>query len=242
MGKDQLSSTYQVLNPESTQFNGLNEQVWPFMEQWQNGDGDKLINTFKKNNDNLHNNEYSSEILKFNKTQKMNRGLIHPKQLDADKKTIINHAKNNNKGKIENKRVTPPAELQQQAQPKNNKPIRQFKEKMLKLLYKNSSIQSIVGANRKTGENNVFNTKHAPKITSYKVDTSADTKRWPSPKDTPGNRFNSPVTVKAANQVPPTNQLWAKAKRASDFIDNVIRKVKNGVYYTHDSKHGRGKF
>lgn len=230
LGKDQLSSTYEVPNIEPIQFEGLKEHVWPFMVRWQNGASGKLDDSLKTKTS--QKKKYSPEIMEFNKSQKINRGFISPKQLNVDKKTI-NDLKNNNTSRVVTKRFTPPAELQQQ--PKKTKPIRQFKEKMLKLLYKNSSIQNFAGKNNKTSTCSDNKANTARKDTSYKVDASTDTRTIKtSPKDIPRSLINSPVH--AAKEVPSTRQPWAKARWASDFIDNVIRKIKNGVYYTNESK------
>ncbi|CAG9566028.1 unnamed protein product [Danaus chrysippus] len=97
---------------------------------------------------------------------------------------------------------------------------RQLKDKMMHLLYKKHQDVIDKGACDSTiAENAVV---EVGTNTQIEYDTSENTN---SIKDMTELRKNSS-----------SKRYWAKGKWASDFIDSVIRKIRSGVYYSHEDK------
>lgn len=242
--KDQLKSSIHVINTEHPQFNGIDKQIWPFMQSWYGIERPykvikKLSNSANKKA--KHEEVEKKAVLKNNNSLKQN--------------TVID--------KIQQKRAPLPlSEIITQVTPhqKKLKPMNQLKDKMLKLLYKNVSITSVLDGSNSTGT--------IKKKIATKVDTCTDTRdnlydynstliydaNLMSTIDACATTFddnistlindnNTASTVKNTMKLSATparssvdKRSWAKAKWASDFIDNVIKKIKSGVYYNQDNK------
>lgn len=228
LGKDQLSSAYEVVKEETVQFSGLDEKIWPFMLNWYEDETDSAELEPKK-------------CFSSNKNKRITSGIGHKKGQkiinNVNKELAIGNGKTRNR--FETKRITPPHELSHQIQqpmntismlqqPPKQKPIRQFKDKMLRLLYKKPSIPCIVGDNSNAGaQGNMQKNVNKKKIKTVDVGTDPESSLF---------KAVNVISVPAEKHQTIVKHSWSKARWASDFIDNVIRKIKTGVYYTYECK------
>ncbi|KAJ2949534.1 hypothetical protein O0L34_g15454 [Tuta absoluta] len=259
LDKDEISSTVEVFDYEPPQFSGLNNHIWPFMLGWKNKQTSKKGSSQRfpesiTGHERKANNDVALARSKDRKTPNLN--FVSKKDMDS-KRGI----------QIQQELSISPDGL------KKIKPMRQFKDKMLKLLYKNSYPSNIklcqnaepvkvisdlkvkvdagteMTVERKyiheKPKNIVRGNTHIATIATATLPRSTLTaptvgrvgneeqniipKKHDGITDDAGKSCNS---LQAQNRrIPGTRPPWAKAKWASDFIENVIRKIKNGSYY-----------
>ncbi|KAJ8714579.1 hypothetical protein PYW07_002804 [Mythimna separata] len=217
LGKDEVSSSVKVIDYDPPQFNGLDNHIWPFMLEWS-----AIARKDTKQDKNMQTRICESNLLDSNsesrsRTVNTEEGTFMQDSL-KDKKQV-------NDDSIINKRrpkVTPTVypEIKDKSLEctKKQKPIVQLKDKMLNFLYKRSS-------NRENDEND-----ESKPITLDKNFPTAENNN-PALTDKHIKKVLSPGKKTRLYKHP-----WAKAKWASDFIDNVMKKVRRGVYYTQDRK------
>ncbi|XP_052742526.1 uncharacterized protein LOC112052441 [Bicyclus anynana] len=211
--KDQLTSApFHVTHYEPPQFEGLDKAGWPFMKSWQKP---AIINS-KQENTNYVNDKSSTQVKKANENNIRKIPKEHS-YLPSKDRDISVPGPPTNTSKINIKA-------------QKTKPIQQFKERMLQFLHRKSSDDD--------------NRKYMPKD---------HTKQQKSPNDDVNIARNAQgnfmltndqgkITYndgnKAINHVPSKMKLpWSKGRLASEFIDNVMKKIKSGVYYNQDEKY-----
>lgn len=249
LGKDQVSSSFKVVDYEPPQFNGLDDHIWPFMLNWSTTPTvpeDTKHNTQSRNCQPYLLDSTSASDIK-NKSRKLNTDFGTYKQKATtwkDKKEANNDLTTNKfKTKI---RSTPESEIDKSLQCiKKQKSIVQLKDKMLNFLYKKASNlydnnESYVNEGIKPI---IICDDNSGKVDS-KVSVAIDSELIPDKvlvqKNLPEKK---PLSAEGRNKKTPICKYsWAKAKWASDFIENVMKKVRNGVYYTQDRHaHQTGK-
>ncbi|KAI5643835.1 hypothetical protein NE865_04011 [Phthorimaea operculella] len=264
LGKDEVSSNIEVLDYEPPQFYGLKNHIWPFMVEWKNkptsikkGNSPRYLDAITGHARKVNNEE---ALAKSKDKYSTNLSLVSKKNMDQKRGIQIQQETATSAGGF-----------------KKMKPIRQFKDKMLKLLYKNShpsdinlnpnaelytEIQVIPEKNKVDSstemtllEKNILesrknivsaNTHKAMLIsapTLPRMTITASTPPWrvqigeqnriPKKLDDIIDGAGKPCNLlqKQNMRIPGARPPWAKAKWASDFIENVIRKIKNGSYY-----------
>ncbi|XP_031763065.2 uncharacterized protein LOC113510824 [Galleria mellonella] len=248
LGKDQLSSS--PINLENyEQFQGLDHHIWPFMVDWYD---QNTVNVRSDNKLKHSLNKVESVIQRNNQILRSGGSVILTRQ--TDREVFLNNANNINGKMIYNlddslrkKKIDyqPNATIEttnntKLSQIKNIKTMRQLKDKMLKHLYKKSSTQSMTNNNYQQiggqgDEKSHNNTNVSTKVTiRKKVDASTETIL----------KYNEifPITPSISSQLLTnlkrplnTNYPWAKGKRTSDLIENVIKNIKNGIYYNQEN-------
>ncbi|XP_050349729.1 uncharacterized protein LOC126773141 isoform X2 [Nymphalis io] len=116
---------------------------------------------------------------------------------------------------------------------RSEKPMHRIKNKMMQFIHKKTA-----------PENEVYNTKYNNQKQGRDIKNSSS-----RVVDVGTNTINNFVFSKQVNVLakkndlkifknvsPINNNVKTKAKWASDFIENVIRKIRNGVYYYQDEK------
>lgn len=234
LGKDQIcSATIKVESIDDVQFQGLNERMWPFMRNWYENklfhDKELKVKTDYHANGNL-NDRIERNRMKTNIQNNMQ--LIKPTA--ARDKRIANGDNLRNKKKLEPKQtsVSPERNLANSQLVKKIKPIRQLKDKLLKLLCKNSSAGNVTQNEQRGGQGDTRNHRpaaYSQKMNIKKNDTSTQT------VNNLNKSLRKPIGYSA--QLINMRYPWGKAKWANDFIDNVMKKIKNGIYYSQE----RGK-
>ncbi|XP_022824928.1 uncharacterized protein LOC111355344 isoform X2 [Spodoptera litura] len=238
LGKDQVSSGVKVLDYDPPQFSGLEDHIWPFMVDWYSNNTKKALH---------HNSTINKKSVSFvsdsnsSKSRKTNIEVTIPKPSPVtctDKKTVTIVTAPANKKKVEVKH--PPStdiavKLLQCS--KKQKSIVQLKDKMLNFLYKKTSNRT---ANSNTDQN-VESKSKCPVITENKLVTTEIELKPTNPSVlndvTKRKAVPNSFPVVGRNKKPQIYTYpWAKAKWASDFIENVIRKIRNGVYYNQEHK------
>lgn len=244
LGKDQISSTIEVLDYDPPQFNGLDEHIWPFMVDWTEKKHQP------KGKSNLLQNRRNMWSASSNNLRKVSNEIPLYKPL-RDKKNI-NFENVVAKKKFEPKRLPYPVELSNVLpQPtKKVKPLRQFKDKMLKLLFKKSS-EHHTSVNCQTNRPNALNDSTVVKETTTsarkQVDASTETRGQVeiAPKvltkfkksSIPISSFTKTKCSPAAEDKQSIKYPWARAKWASEFIENVIKKMRDGAYYNQEESY-----
>ncbi|XP_047532721.1 uncharacterized protein LOC125067871 isoform X2 [Vanessa atalanta] len=216
LGKDQLSSTITVENYDPPQFAGLDEHIWPFMRKWYTIDGPNF-------DDDINSNvNYKYQSLNRNNATTNTCG--------------INNSKKSSCSKVEDKRNTLPSDRNDTSLKKpHEKPMHRIKNRMMQFIHKKT-----------IPEHEIYNTKYTDqksgrhiKVSSRRVDVGTNTvnnfvfskQPYLLPKnDLQISKNVSPLTTSINNNVK------IKSKWASDFIENVIRKIRNGVYYYQEEK------
>ncbi|KAG6441550.1 hypothetical protein O3G_MSEX001896 [Manduca sexta] len=253
LGKDQVSSTIQVMDYDPPQFEGLDKHIWPFMIEWSDDYKHRAeIDDRSKCNDIIFNTDVKRDgdtsvqkrrYQHFHGDYKSNKNLNRKVEISTSKQPSNRERKRSNDSQlIPNKNeqisVKQPLDVNSNTQQqKKQKPIHQLKDKMLKLLYKKPPVLVSIGLDPDVTEqcdtngNNKLNKTDDCVVSNNK--TINDLKNYSSTK--PMNiKLNEPRSLAF-------KRPWAKAKWASDFIDNVIKKIKNGVYYSQDLKYDSEK-
>ncbi|XP_039758758.1 uncharacterized protein LOC120632809 isoform X2 [Pararge aegeria] len=215
LSKDQLTSTpFQVpANHEPPHLAGLNEHIWPFMQSWQKR---VIANPSTKYSGNYA--EKTTQGIKgdcIGEKMKLNNGT---NSLAFRARNTVHPIPLDN---VKNINIKAP----------KIKPMRQLKERMLQFLHKR---YSFVGDNKKylpqetTNRKEHFSNNLADVGTNTKINfiVSKDRDKIICKKEEKMLNYTS-------SQM---KQPWAKGRWASEFIDNVIKKIKNGVYYNQDEK------
>ncbi|CAF4826787.1 unnamed protein product [Pieris macdunnoughi] len=212
-GKEKLSSYTQVNDYKPPQFLGLDKHIWPFMIKWLPESQKATISIERKT---------PPEIARTNKLRTEVDGFRDgvPRNNSASCKLHNNDKLKKNKNQLSSQPIS-----------EKEKPMRIFKDKMLNLMYSNK--YSIMQNAKSNGiNNNAVKVKHH----SLTIETQTPYSNIFVKKD----KYASPAVD---TDLPNINSLkskskhsWSKAKWASDFIENVIRKVKCGVYYGQESK------
>lgn len=248
LGKDQLSSNVEVADYDPPQFNGLDEHIWPFMVEWNKNTNSK---DKRLNGNNIHKRiTQPREITTTKESRKLNNDGFLNKNI-KDKKLINGDA--TSKKKTDHKKAMPAdTKVSVAPQLKKIKPIRQFKDKILKILYKKPSIRNLIEFEQPINEQGDAIEKKVDKSTEKIIqhvqvaDASTEThsRIVSQSKDIPSLRRPEkfvPMTNKRYNGSPPTGTQmlhsrypWAREKWASDFIDNIIRKMKDGAIYNQE--------
>ncbi|XP_075979762.1 uncharacterized protein LOC142978982 isoform X3 [Anticarsia gemmatalis] len=239
LGKDQVSSSIEVQNYDPPQFDGLDKQIWPFMLEWQ-GIKQNIPKTVipQKNTAEAKKNEVAKKFntptpdVTSSKLKKNNNEVINRQPNCKNKKSTSHDSDTlHTKNKIEHRRLPIPAETNSKPN-KKQKSIINLKDKMLNLLYKKISEKSIDSYEGPQNKSSKFKISAPNKVDASTETCNAMLKDVSKPTKlrSPG-RSPSRKTKRSGTGYP-----WAKAKWASDFIENVIRKIKNGVYYSQDHK------
>ncbi|XP_037301631.1 uncharacterized protein LOC119191877 [Manduca sexta] len=252
LGKDQVSSTIQVMDYEPPQFEGLDKHIWPFMIEWSDDykhraemDDKSKSNDITFNIDVKRDGDTSAQKRRyqhFHGDYKSNKNLNRKVEITASKQLSNREKKRSNDSKLipnKNEQISIKQSLDLNSntqQQKKQKPIHQLKDKMLKLLYKKPPVLVSIGLDPDVTEqcdtngNNKLNKTDDCVVSNNK--TINDVKNY-SPTKPMNIKLNEPRSLAF-------KRPWAKAKWASDFIDNVI-KNKNGVYYSQDLKYDSEK-
>ncbi|XP_028175459.1 uncharacterized protein LOC114363824 [Ostrinia furnacalis] len=246
LGKDQLgSASIQIMN-DPLHLEAVNQPIWPFMQDWYEPTNLKKHSPEKVKSDDKFEESTSPRnkhqaIDRKNNLRKSNEMTVN-KQSAVKDKNCLNVEAASNKKKYP-KRPLPPNEITKvkPQQTKKPKPIHQLKDKMLKLLYKNTSAKDIDEKHKISGhgDSNLSDDVHAieAKISdaSKKVDVSTETLiKYFVPQD-----LSRSLNVNARpdpKKMPISRQPWAKAKWASEYIETVIKKIRSGVYYNQENK------
>nr|XP_026493398.1 uncharacterized protein PFB0315w-like [Vanessa tameamea] len=216
LGKDQLSSTITVENYDPPQFAGLGEHIWPFMRKWYAIDGPNL------DDDIISNVNY--------KYQSLNRN-------NATTNTcVINNSNKSSCSKVEDKRNALPCDRNDTSLKKpHEKPMHRIKNRMMQFIHKKT-----------IPEHEIYNTKYTDqkpgrhiKVSSRRVDVGTNTVNNLVLSKQPYLLTKNDLQI-CKNVTPLTtsinNNVKIKSKWASDFIESVIRKIRNGVYYYQEEK------
>ncbi|XP_064073034.1 uncharacterized protein LOC113398725 isoform X2 [Vanessa tameamea] len=216
LGKDQLSSTITVENYDPPQFAGLDEHIWPFMRKWYAIDGPNL------DDDIISNVNY--------KYQSLNRD-------NATTNTcVINNSNKSSCSKVEDKRNALPCDRNDTSLKKpHEKPMHRIKNRMMQFIHKKT-----------IPEHEIYNTKYTDqkpgrhiKVSSRRVDVGTNTVNNLVLSKQPYLLTKNDLQI-CKNVTPLTtsinNNVKIKSKWASDFIESVIRKIRNGVYYYQEEK------
>ena len=247
LGKEQVSSGIKVRDYEPPQFNGLDDHIWPFMVNWSTNP-----NVAEETNHDTQSRNCQPCILDSklesdikSKSRRFKSDVETCKQKAAawkDKKAANNdYAINKYKAKI---RSTPASEITDKELQcfKKQKSIVQLKDKMLNFLYKKASN---LYDNHESHENDetksltYYDDKSA--VATYQIPAVVDSELIPD-KVLLRNKLpeKKPSSAEGRNKKAPIYKYsWAKANWASDFIENVMKKVRSGVYYTQDRMDSR---
>ncbi|XP_047029473.1 uncharacterized protein LOC124637162 [Helicoverpa zea] len=230
LGKDQVSSGIKVMDEDPPQFSGLDEHIWPFMAEWspQATKDTKPNNFLDKKCNSFLSDTNSSKSRKSDKGTRKRSPLKENKPASGDP-TIY-------KKKFEVRRpmeITDITEKLLQCTRKQ-KSIVQLKDKMLNFLYKKSSCRNINSLNEESNAKSsaIIENKKADAIEPAKPENILALTELPKRRT-----FASPFpTVGKNKRIQNYAYPWAKAKWASDFIENVIKKIRSGVYYTQEHR------
>ncbi|XP_022131190.2 uncharacterized protein LOC111004462 [Pieris rapae] len=212
-GKEKLSSYTQVNDYKPPQFLGLDKHIWPFMIKWLPESQKATISIERK---------ASPEIAQTNKLRTEVDGFQDRVQRNNNASCKLHN--NDKLKKYKNQLSSQPISVKE-------KPMRIFKDKMLNLMYSNK-YSILQNAQSYSTNYDAVKVKHD----SFNIETQTPSSNIFIKKD----KYATPVVD---TDLPNINSLkskskhsWSKAKWASDFIENVIRKVKCGVYYGQESK------
>lgn len=217
LGKDQVSSSIEVKDYDPPQFNGLDDHIWPFMIEWSPNPVESQI---------------KSKLPKANTDVGICKQASKEKQLENKDSSILK-----NKHQIT---PTPNSELTDKLIQCNKpqKSIIQLKDKMLNFLYKKSSNRDVHNNNYENNEKKPIqlNDIACPAMAENKVPAITDSQLKPGNVLVRNNLPKiRPFSTDGNNKKAPFYKYpWAKAKWANDFIDNVMKKIRSGVYYTSD--------
>lgn len=217
LGKDQLTSApFPVTNYAPPHFAALNEHIWPFMQNWQKSDDKTISNSNKRLNPVLKTTQgmKGSCVLENNNGSGTNNNV---------KKSIA----------IRNKNIAQPdliTDTRNDIKPPKTKPIRQFRERMLRFLHKNPSSDGDDNKKCSTQEfpkrKDICNHANVATNTQRTLTVAKDRDEIMSKKE------DKMLKCSSSN----TNHACAKGRWASDFIENVIKKIRSGIYYNQDEK------
>uniref|UniRef100_A0A1E1WRK7 Uncharacterized protein n=1 Tax=Pectinophora gossypiella TaxID=13191 RepID=A0A1E1WRK7_PECGO len=236
LGRDELSSSIEV-SGEIPQFNGLDEHIWPFMVDWTKTSNEQQKDRMYSNNGQQA--KRSMPVVASN-LRKVNNDVAMVKL--KDKK--VTYCDTLTKKKVDSKR--PDENVTPITTPRKTKPMRQFKDKMLKLLYKKPSVHDMEQCTEPINvEEQISNeNNNSPRIAvnaenniMTTVNVNVDSKVLPQrPENILLTLTKGINDIKSSHNLMGPRHPWARAKWASDFIDNVMRKIKSGAYYSYEGK------
>ncbi|CAK1542186.1 unnamed protein product [Leptosia nina] len=210
-GKDQVSSCMHVIDYEPPQFSGLNKLIWPFMVDWLPESQKLAIKGQKNTAIGQEKNSIPRSTNNVCDNSKAHSNVLKKTQKDVEVKSKANRNKNSG--------------LDLKPSKSRERPVRLFKDRMMTLVYnkKNSNLPNA----QKCKNNNHIPGKHM----------SIETQTQEKPIIRKEKQFSLLIPTSPLSDISNTKvkSHWAKAKWASDFIENVIRKVKTGVYYGHET-------
>ncbi|XP_045501291.1 uncharacterized protein LOC123698616 isoform X1 [Colias croceus] len=223
-GKDQMSSCIKVPYSEPLQFSGLDNQIWPFMSKWL----PKI---------NIQNESINKRSSTNGNTAKRNFYKSPERNVSDDRlpMTMMNNGDRNcikQNNCVEEISIKPrlvkdgSSDLDPHASNKV-RPMHQYKDKMLNIICNKPFYHDTV---QRSMDNNAKDTKLSEFNKSIKYfENQINAQKLIKQK----NKSVSIPSESAVNRLKSGN-MWAKAKRASDFIENVIRKIKCGIYYDEE--------
>ncbi|XP_012548790.3 uncharacterized protein LOC101737693 [Bombyx mori] len=176
------------------------------------------------NNDNYIDEEKMQQLIVKMHSVAVKNGRTMDKQKPTQKKKSANNTS-------ENKHLT-------NSKPKEtmkHNPIRQFRDSILQFLHKKSSVQSCRDDNKTSCNGTTCTTKsNANNINVAKLESNEQSQQSHTKdiavKEQSSNVHNFVLRPSLARN-PRTKGKWA-----NDFVENVIKKIKNGIYYTRDLK------
>lgn len=224
LGKDELSSTFRMVDYDPSQFNGLDRHVWPYMKEWiLDSKGNKVDSKGIKVLEHQMKNSVSPTHLnvpgrKNSHNEMSNRKSVH--------NFVGNRIHNPVSKKKESKSNIQMKEDMNPIKPQKKKVLNQFKDKMIDLIY-NKPQRNLINKN-------VVNCNHSSTLRPMKHNMESKIHLEPIR----GEYKELCENTSHFNKPQPNKYPWSKAKWASDFIDNIIKKIKKGMYYTqHDIDH-----
>lgn len=224
LGKDQLSSTIEIEPYDHPQFNGLDNHIWPFMLAWSKKEIIEVKPEDERSSAKTRNSSSSSRKTNYLFINK--HAVKEKRNVPADKRPVIY------KKKEANQTIANNGSKGESLEVSKSKPIRQFRDKMLKLLYKKKSYLNVVNSGQ--GDASVNTTKKpkpGSKITNANENRKFD---YIKPVSLKKNVNVAPVPVAPRKISTSSKPLWGKAKWANDFVENVIKKIKAGTYYNNE--------
>lgn len=229
LGKDQVSSPMEIFDYNPPQFDGLDSHIWPFMVEWTKKNTEGLI---ERVTDNLR--KVSFEVHK-----KPNNTCVQLPGSKKSEKRFLQQGENTACPFVPKK---------------EKKPMRHFKDKMIKFLYKNPSPCNI----EETKDAKCTKTEKIDACTEPIIEVLAEPLEQKNSMYTLENKPNDilffsdpqkPKEILNLLQKQTKNMFMSNRHRSyprrmgymngsrSDhwnFIDSIIRKVRSGVYYNYD--------
>ncbi|KPJ09879.1 hypothetical protein RR48_05081 [Papilio machaon] len=220
LGKDELSSTFSIVDYDPPHFDGLNQQVWPYMKEWIVDSNRNKVDSRRKVLENQIKNSLAPKHQNVPARKDCRNEM-------SNRKSVHNFVGNRMHSPVSKKKESK-TNFQLKEDMKTNMPVpqkkkvlNQFKDKMI----------DFIKPQRNLVNKNVVN-NHSSILRSVKHNTESkihlESFRGVDYKELCENtsHFNKPQ---------PNKYSWSKVKWASDFIDNIIKKIKKGMYYTqHD--------
>ncbi|CAH0674574.1 unnamed protein product [Chilo suppressalis] len=197
------------------------------------------LNTYSEERKGL--TKYKFDIPVENKVHQSRTNQISENKTDYYKRSNVNdNGAMTNKG--ESKHPVSSLEINKfKGKAKHSKPVQQLRDTVLKLLYKKVSLKSL---DEKVPENSNNRTNAPLSVDQVKshvktndIDTSTQTFVKPShatPRGLP-KAFSYKELHQTNKVLSNTRNTWTKGKWASEFIENVIRKIRNGIYYNQEN-------
>lgn len=230
LGKDQVSSSMEVFDYDPPQFDGLDKHIWPFMAEWTRSSTDLI-------------DQVTNNLRKVNLE-------VHKKQNN----TCVPSAGN----KKSEKRFLQQGERDTACQltTKKSKPMRHLRDKMLKFLYKNPSPSNA----EQDREVKCAKAEKVDACTEPIIEALAEPdkrkeiinslEKKPNGiyilSDSKKSKDIINILEKQTKNIFKTNRQKTYPGKAGcmkgsrsdhwNFVDNIIKKIKSGVYYTDDEK------
>lgn len=221
LNKNELDPMMHINNYEAPQFDGLDKHIWPFMIEWYKNDKQTIFSECLPRDTRSCLPSKCTKNIKHQQLQRITKEKPLNKKIKEPIVTIEETTKSK-KCDIYN---------ESQQQNKSHKSINQFKDKTLKFLYKKQSSQGTICYREIGVQVGVNHINYGP---LKKAEKCTDT----------FNVINKTVQNMAINKAlkcsnrtrQVTNRLWSKTKRVNNFIDCIINKLTNGVYYVYQDK------
>lgn len=226
LGKDQVSSSFKVETYDPPQFEGLNEHIWPFMKNW-----------FQKNTFDFFDNDIKESF----STNNCNNIKCNTNKFSIDNNNNSNNRKDINTS-LREKMIDPSMAISTKVNTssvkepviRKIKPMSKVKNKMMNFIHKKSDSK----IDAKINSINTYSITNSHDASSTAVNIGTNTQ-------------NSLIMAKQSNTILKKDERnnrtsfkgyqWAKRKWASDFIDNVIKKIKSGVYFYQEEESQKRK-
>lgn len=229
LGKDQISSSMEVFDYDPPQFDGLDKHIWPFMVEWtRNGTDliDQVTNNLRKLSLEVHKKPNNTCVPSAGNKKSEKR---FPQQAESTACPLT---------------------------PKKSKPMRHLKDKMLRFLYKNPSpsnaeedkevkfakAEKVDACTEPITEALVEPDKQKEVLNSLEkkpkgIFILSDSKK---PKDFLNliEKQTKNIFMSNRQRSYPAKVGYLNGSRSDhwNFVDNIIKKIRSGVYYTDDEK------